>query len=336
MAGEVLIVYAGYRNQRGRRVTTMNEFAPNLYEYFGLNPQESSDVLGVTLSERIGQLEQTGLGANSPQQQQIQIAYGVLSNVSHRAIYDETIKVRQVAWHELGHLANFGRFPVQGQASPFQTNPQTPPAQGGVTPPTVGPGNQYAYYQDPQQSQFPHAGAAPQGGAQTYAYGDSSSYGTGGYPTSNVYGAAGSGITQSGERPTAGTRAGMAVVDLIIGGLLSGIVTLPVYIASDNTTLGSLMGALLLVVYYVGCEVLLGSTPAKLIFGYKVQDATTGQPLSWEQSFKRNWWRLVSIVPWVGGLVSAISAIVVFTTINEASQMRGSHDRLANAEVVKR
>jgi len=26
----------------------------------------------------------------------------------------------------------------------------------------------------------------------------------------------------------------------------------------------------------------------------------------------------------------------VFTTINEASQMRGSHDRLANAEVVKR
>ena len=35
----------------------MNEFAPNLYEYFGLNPQESSDVLGVTLSERIGQLE---------------------------------------------------------------------------------------------------------------------------------------------------------------------------------------------------------------------------------------------------------------------------------------
>ena len=33
------------------------------------------------------------------------------------------------------------------------------------------------------------------------------------------------------------------------------------------------MGALLLVVYYVGCEVLLGSTPAKLISGYKVQDA---------------------------------------------------------------
>ena len=335
MAGEVLIVYAGYRNQRGRRVTTMNEFAPNLYEYFGLNPQESSDVLGVTLSERIGQLEQTGLGANSPQQQQIQIAYGVLSNVSHRAIYDETIKVRQVAWHELGHLANFGRFPVQGQASPFQTNPQTPPAQGGVTPPTVGPGNQYAYYQDPQQSQFPHAGAAPQGGAQTYAYGDSSSYGTGGYPTSNVYGAAGSGITQSGERPTAGTRAGMAIVDCII----AAIVAAPVYAlggGTDNTFVAYMLSALVLVSYYIGFEVLLGATPAKFIFGYKVRDVTTGASLSWEQSFKRNWWRVVYIVPVVGWLISFISAIVVFTSIGPASQMQGSQDRLANAEVVRR
>ena len=335
MAGEVLIVYAGHRNQRGRRVTTMNEFAPNLYEYFGLNPQESSDVLGVTLSERIGQLEQTGLGANSPQQQQIQIAYGVLSNVSHRAIYDETIKVRQVAWHELGHLANFGRFPVQGQASPFQTNPQTPPAQGGVTPPTVGPGNQYAYYQDPQQSQFPHAGAAPQGGAQTYAYGDSSSYGTGGYPTSNVYGAAGSGITQSGERPTAGTRAGMAIVDCIIAAIVAG----PVYAlggGTDNTFVAYMLSALVLVSYYIGFEVLLGATPAKFIFGYKVRDVTTGASLSWEQSFKRNWWRVVYIVPVVGWLISFISAIVVFTSIGPASQMQGSQDRLANAEVVRR
>ena len=335
MAGEVLIVYAGYRNQRGRRVTTMNEFAPNLYEYFGLNPQESSDVLGVTLSERIGQLEQTGLGANSPQQQQIQIAYGVLSNVSHRAIYDETIKVRQVAWHELGHLANFGRFPVQGQASPFQTNPQTPPAQGGVTPPTVGPGNQYAYYQDPQQSQFPHAGAAPQGGAQTYAYGDSSSYGTGGYPTSNVYGAAGSGIAQSGERPTAGTRAGMAIVDCIIAAIVAG----PVYAlggGTDNTFVAYMLSALVLVSYYIGFEVLLGATPAKFIFGYKVRDVTTGASLSWEQSFKRNWWRVVYIVPVVGWLISFISAIVVFTSIGPASQMQGSQDRLANAEVVRR
>ncbi len=335
MAGEVLIVYAGYRNQRGRRVTTMNEFAPNLYEYFGLNPQESSDVLGVTLSERIGQLEQTGLGANSPQQQQIQIAYGVLSNVSHRAIYDETIKVRQVAWHELGHLANFGRFPVQGQASPFQTNPQTPPAQGGVTPPTVGPGNQYAYYQDPQQSQFPHAGAAPQGGAQTYAYGDSSSYGTGGYPTSNVYGAAGSGIAQSGERPTAGTRAGMAIVDCIIAAIVAG----PVYAlggGTDSTFVAYMLSALVLVSYYIGFEVLLGATPAKFIFGYKVRDVTTGASLSWEQSFKRNWWRVVYIVPVVGWLISFISAIVVFTSIGPASQMQGSQDRLANAEVVRR
>ncbi len=335
MAGEVLIVYAGCRNQRGRRVTTMNEFAPNLYEYFGLNPQESSDVLGVTLSERIGQLEQTGLGANSPQQQQIQIAYGVLSNVSHRAIYDETIKVRQVAWHELGHLANFGRFPMQGQASPFQTNPQTPPAQGGVTPPTVGPGNQYAYYQDPQQSQFPHAGAAPQGGAQTYAYGDSSSYGTGGYPTSNVYGAAGSGITQSGERPTAGTRAGMAIVDCIIAAIVAG----PVYAlggGTDNTFVAYMLSALVLVSYYIGFEVLLGATPAKFIFGYKVRDVTTGASLSWEQSFKRNWWRVVYIVPVVGWLISFISAIVVFTSIGPASQMQGSQDRLANAEVVRR
>ena len=235
----------------------------------------------------------------------------------------------------MGHLANFGRFPVQGQASPFQTNPQTPPAQGGVTPPTVGPGNQYAYYQDPQQSQFPHAGAAPQGGAQTYAYGDSSSYGTGGYPTSNVYGAAGSGITQSGERPTAGTRAGMAIVDCII----AAIVAVPVYAlggGTDNTFVAYMLSALVLVSYYIGFEVLLGATPAKFIFGYKVRDVTTGASLSWEQSFKRNWWRVVYIVPVVGWLISFISAIVVFTSIGPASQMQGSQDRLANAEVVRR
>ena len=42
------------------------------------------------------------------------------------------------------------------------------------------------------------------------------------------------------------------------------------------------------------------------------------------------------MVPGVGGIVSFIMAIVYGSSIKPENEMRGIHDRLANAEVVKK
>ncbi|MDK4270701.1 hypothetical protein QPX13_01765 [Corynebacterium accolens] len=42
------------------------------------------------------------------------------------------------------------------------------------------------------------------------------------------------------------------------------------------------------------------------------------------------------MIPGIGQLVGMLGAVVHATTINEENNLRGSHDDLANAEVVKR
>lgn len=134
-------------------------------------------------------------------------------------------------------------------------------------------------------------------------------------------------------RPYHSTRVGLALLDSFIAICLVGSLTKAV---DHESFVYSIVNALVLVLYFWVPEVLWGGTPAKLMTGYTVRDQHTGQKLSWGQSAKRNWWRLVAVVPGVGTLVSIIAGAVYGLSISDENNRLGIHDRLAQAEVVKK
>lgn len=139
------------------------------------------------------------------------------------------------------------------------------------------------------------------------------------------------------QRATPGNRVLMAILDYIIAAVVvSAVVSFG--LSDPNAHAALVMGAssLFTVAYYLVSEVYLGATPAKLIAGYTVRDVTTHKNLTWQQSIKRNWWRVASLVPLIGPLVAFVGALYVVTTIGSKNALRGQHDIMANAEVVKK
>src|SRR3954453_3784181 len=92
--------------------SAMNANQGDLYQSFGLDRSDDAQSLRTLLSGRDAQLEIQGFPAHHPQRQQLQTAYAVLGEESRRAIYDAAIGGhRQLAWHEIEHLGNFGTLP---------------------------------------------------------------------------------------------------------------------------------------------------------------------------------------------------------------------------------
>lgn len=143
--------------------------------------------------------------------------------------------------------------------------------------------------------------------------------------------------SQDSQRATPGNRVLMAILDYIIAAVVvSAVVSFG--LSDPNAHAALVMGAssLFSVAYYLVSEVYLGATPAKLIAGYTVRDVTTHKNLTWQQSIQRNWWRVASLVPLIGPLVALVGALYVVTTIGPKNALRGQHDIMANAEVVKK
>lgn len=142
---------------------------------------------------------------------------------------------------------------------------------------------------------------------------------------------------QDSPRATPGTRVLLAVIDYVIAAIgVSLLVSLGVYNSAFNEVWLTSISGIITVAYYICFEVLVGATPAKLIAGYTVRDVTTREKLTWQQSIKRNWWRVASLVPLVGPLIAFFGALYVVTTIGPKNALRGQHDIMANAEVVKK
>jgi hypothetical protein len=287
--------------------------APNLYQLFNLDPHDDCTELGLLLAGKTARLEQTGIGEASSNR--LNIAYGVLSEKQHRTLYDDTIQLRQLTWSELEHLANFGKLPA----------PYLPPMYTGESPPT--PQSTQSYPPPPTQA------AQPVPGMPTF--------GTTAQPPAVAHGAASlAPISRAiANRPTGLARGAMAAVDMFLATIVAAFAIVPIPIEAlldEGGIMGLVLMAMVCGLYMVGCEAVLGATPAKLIFGYTVRDVTTGQKLSWRQSAKRNWWRLINVVPGLGSTVSFIAAIANFFSINQNNELRGMHDRFANAEVTKK
>lgn len=304
------------------KVEGMNTNLPNLYTAFDLDRSDDSEALGVVLSARDLRLEQMGITPNDPRRAQTVMAFSVLNDPAKRALYDEKLNAGlPLTWEQIQHLGNFGTIPEAPAAPTWQ---QTWQQQS--TPPPSQQQNFGYNYGDPTT-------ASAQGGYNPFNEQVNSSMAgsafSGHAPMSHFSGAT---PAMPVERPTAGARLGMAWLDLIIFSIGSGIL---VALLGLNEFGAFVLGALLMVAYIVGFESIMGATPAKKFFGYEVRDVNTHSRLSAGASAKRNWWKFLNIIP-PASIITLIMAGVYGNQINEANQMRGGHDKLANAEVVKK
>ncbi|MEJ5997469.1 RDD family protein [Corynebacterium sp. H130] len=308
----------------------------SLYDEFRLDPNDSCQELGIQLSAQEVRLLQMGHAESSALIKRIRIAFGVLAHQENRLLYDNSLKsLRERSDYELEYLANFGSWPLiippQQSAAGQRPNPFSTPGPASQPPrPTSAPGNPFGTQTPPMQQQhYPQQQFAPQPFAQPFQQQPAP------VPAPVPAPAVPISAYQSPYpfRATSGTRLGMTLLDGFIALGLTGIIT-------ENSNLGflgtSAVSAVIVLGYFLALEVLLGGTPAKLMFGYTVRDVHTGNKLSWEQSAKRNWWRLATLVPVIGQVISFIGAIACYSTITDANGRMGSHDRLAGAEVVKR
>lgn len=284
----------------------------NLYQEFHLDPNEDCSAQGVKLAALEVRLQQLGHPDNSPEIQRLRMAYGILAHPEIRTLYDDAVRInRPVTPHELEYLADFGSWPlVAPPANPFEASPQ---AQQQPQP------RPQAYYQQPPTvNLFAQPVQPPQAAPLSVP---PNSFPT---PPNQM-------LSQSNNHPTGATRVGMSLLDLVLisplGIGVSGI--------SDNLFVSSILNFILLLVYFLGCEVQFGATPAKLLFGYTVRDVATGNHLSWGQSVQRNWWRIVTVVPVAGIVISAIAALAYVLSFTPDGR-QGIHDRSAGAEVVKK
>ncbi|MDO5031177.1 RDD family protein [Corynebacterium sp.] len=289
---------------------TSNALAPNLYSHFSLDPHATSRELGILLAAKDARLEGMGVSLGDEQRQQLQIAHSILSSPETRATYDEGLdEGLRPTWSQLSEVAAYGEWPYGMQAS---ASAQQSPFAAPAAPPTAT-ASQSPFHVDPfGQNNL------QQGAAQLAPYGVA--YGMG--PNS--------------PRATMGTRVAMALIDSVIALFMVGIVGAVAFDASSSDFVTLFGTSLLGVAYFVLFESVLGATPAKMLMGYEVRNAETGEKLSITESAKRQWWRLVSLVPGIGPLASMACAVYVVSTINPNNELRGQHDRLANAEVVKR
>lgn len=275
----------------------MNSPTPNLYQLHGLDRSASADELGRVLAQRDLDMENQAVPDTDPRRRQLHTAFVVLADDTRRATYDDALDASlSLTWDDLEYLGNFGTLPdPQIYSRQPQPEPQSTPYN-------------YPPYTPPQPQVDPFA--------------NPSQY-TAGVPVHQP----------TADRPSAGLRLGMMLLDGILLSMLTGLLVLA-FGAGEGA--GWLLSSIAALAYFIGFEVYTGASPVKHFFGYQVRDINTGKNLSLEQSAKRQWWRIVNIVPGIGWLISFIGAIAIGTSINPSNQFIGSHDRWAGAEVVRK
>ncbi|MEW2480166.1 RDD family protein [Mycobacterium sp. NPDC049093] len=159
----------------------------------------------------------------------------------------------------------------------------------------------------------------------------------GGYPP--PYG----GQVPGGYPPPYGTQApgglGRRWLARVIDGIIVGIVAFFLGFFTDqlsNYWVTGMFTGLLVFVYFLLCEVGMGSTPGKKVLGLAVHGpGGTPKPTA-KQSAIRNAFTLLPIIPWVGWLLAPIAMIVIAVTISGSPTKQGKHDELAGGTQVVR
>ncbi|MCA9490606.1 MAG: RDD family protein [Myxococcales bacterium] len=124
--------------------------------------------------------------------------------------------------------------------------------------------------------------------------------------------------------PGLGVRAAARLVDAV---LLTGIAF----------GLGSVIGfgvdwlglqLLLVLVWFVASDALLGRTPGKAVFGLRVEGAEGGLP-SWREAVIREAFVALGAIPFVGPLLALAAWLAIVVTVRRSPDGRGLHDRWA-------
>ncbi|MEX3506979.1 RDD family protein [Corynebacterium sp. LK2590] len=322
--------------------------AHNLYQAHHLDTSDSCQSLGIIMAGRDARLQSLGESEQSPQRREAQLVFAVLSSPQRRELYDAAISAgRSVDWSDLEHLANFDRWPDPNLARPVtqadkQQPPQQPQPQRKPEPPQASPygqpQTQYAPPASPYAQPFnPHQVAT--NNANVPAVHNAN------LPAAQRYSdavAANPEVERIAARPSAGGCFGMALFDgflaTVASGLVGGLLAAGGGVLSDamNDTLGVVVFTLLFIAYFLGFEAYMGGTPVKRMMGYKVANVETGRNLTLGESAKRQWFRVVQIIPGLGSLVSLGGSLFVLASISPSNELRGSHDRWADAEVTKK
>ena len=152
-------------------------------------------------------------------------------------------------------------------------------------------------------------------------------YGQPGYPPPPVPG---------GQQPGGlGLRFAARLIDGIFVGIVAFLLAF-LFHASSNILVTGLFSGLLTFIYFVVFEVTQGWTPAKKLLGLSVHGPGGAPKPDVKQSAIRNSFTLLSVVPYIGGLLAFIAYIIIAVTINNSPTKQGKHDELAGGtQVVK-
>jgi uncharacterized RDD family membrane protein YckC len=132
-----------------------------------------------------------------------------------------------------------------------------------------------------------------------------------------------------------GVRFLARLIDGIIVGIVGSIVVFALQMQSNIMVTGLFTG-LLTFVYFVAFEVTQGWTPGKKLLGLSVHGPAGAAKPDARQSAIRNAFTVLTIIPFVGGLLAFIAIIVIAVTINGSPTKQGKHDELAGGtQVVK-
>jgi uncharacterized RDD family membrane protein YckC len=195
-------------------------------------------------------------------------------------------------------------------------NPPPQPGPAGGYPPPPQPGPAGGYPPPPQPG--PAGGYPP-----PQPYGQP---GYGGYPPPAPTG---------GQPGGLGLRFAARLIDGIIVAIVAFVLALLLH-ATSNILVTGLFSGLLTFAYFVAFEVTQGWTPAKKVLGLSVHGPGGAPKPNLQQSSIRNSFTLLSVIPYVGGLLAFIAYIVIAVTINNSPTKQGKHDELAGGtQVVK-
>ncbi|MFD3744673.1 RDD family protein [Nocardia sp. NPDC058633] len=132
-----------------------------------------------------------------------------------------------------------------------------------------------------------------------------------------------------------GRRAGARFIDWIVAGIV-GAVLFWLLNRSGNIPdwLSILPGAGFGFLYFVGFEVLTGSTPGKKLLGLHVNGPAGAPKPSVKESALRNCYMLLNLIPWIGGALWFVAALAIAVTVGSSPTKQGWHDRLADGTQV--
>lgn len=133
-----------------------------------------------------------------------------------------------------------------------------------------------------------------------------------------------------GQKPGGlGRRFWARVIDGLLVGLVSGLLSLLVFSDDYPFLVTGLFSGVLTFGYFVLFEVAQGATPAKRLLGLRVYGPDGVSNPTAGQSAMRNAFTLLAVVPYLGPLLAFVAYVVIAVTISGSPSKQGKHDELA-------